>query len=304
MNSFILSLFWLLFLISSLNSQKSTTKVKKNETSTTIKNKNSTLSSQSQINNKITPDMSTTSLDFILSTTSTSTTTSTTTTTTELITSNYKKPSRPWNCKNFRFSYIPTACCIPPKFIVSNETKLKCKNKCEKENSSHCCFIECKYQEMGIFKENQMKPEAIIDIYLRQFTNENEKKLWENATKMSIKECMANQEPKTTRILTISTSTTYKKLKPINDTMTTENFENLTFSNTITTTLTSTLSTISHKELMNKNIYCGIPIYVFLAISCVNIRNFINCPNFGFIDACHEWRGFLMKCENELKIQF
>lgn len=231
-------------------------------------------------------------------------------------TRNPQSPSRPWDCSKFRITYLPQTCCSLPKLQIYQQVIEKCKNECKNQ---HCCIVECKYREMGIYKNKQFNDQALLTAYKNSLNNEAVKMNWTNAMNLSLEFCESLVLSVTTlRTTTVNsrknivTMTTSSRAKPATlsgtgKQTTTKSVSSTTSTSSTTsemTTSTATESTESVKDRRDKNLYCNIPVYVYLMVSCIKIQNFINCPNFkSNDDVCDEWRDYLRKCRHELGFQ-
>jgi len=235
---------------------------------------------------------------------------------------NPQSPSRPWDCSKFRITYLPQNCCSLPKLHIPQKIVDNCKNECK---NRHCCIVECKYREMGIYKNKEFSDQALLTAYKNSIVGDISN--WPNALNLSLNFCesmiMSVTTLRTTtvnmkkNIFTMTTSNRAKvaTLKGTGQTITTKSVESTTTTTSTTsemttskasstTSSTTTLSTESVKDRRDKNLYCNIPVYVYLMISCTKVQNFINCPNFRNNDeVCDEWRDFLRKCRYELGFQ-
>lgn len=220
---------------------------------------------------------------------------------------NKPRPPRPWDCTAFKLNSLPSECCKLPKFKFPQETIDKCKKNCESTNSRHCCLVECKFSETFIYKDKQFHDMAILSLYkmilIEKSTDDDDVKLWMNATKLSINFCKnaENIFEKPTvnpRDLVDRDTTTTEKSKRNR-----RSNENTTISATVNGT-TRKATTESLRNVQDRNLYCNVPIYVFMIISCTAVRNFVNCPHFDDYDVCSDWRNYLVKCGGGLKHQF
>ncbi|XP_070508358.1 uncharacterized protein [Chironomus tepperi] len=241
----------------------------------------------------------------------------------DIPTRNPQSPSRPWDCSKFRITYLPQNCCSLPKLQISRQTVEKCQNEC---NNRHCCIVECKYREMGVYRNNEFNNQALLIAYKNSLSSDAEMQNWTNAMNMSLEFCESTVMSVTTlRTTTVNlrksivTMTTGRKAsggtvkgtekmnstKSIEATVTATSTASTASSASLrTTTSTTTLLTESLKDQRDRNLYCNIPVYVYLMISCTKVQNFINCPNFkANDDICDEWRDYLRKCRYELGFQ-
>jgi hypothetical protein len=210
-------------------------------------------------------------------------------------------------CVNFRVSSLPTDCCELPRLYVPENVTEKCHKECkESTNGTHCCFSQCKYRELNIYKGNIFNSTS-IEMYLEQsIKNRSDAVIfpWRKAIAGSMRYCLWDQMSKeTTRPPFVSTTDRTKYL--MNNAIQNGQGHYVNTDNQqrpqqpVYTTPPGTTEPLYIRQ--NKNRYCGIPVYVFRVVACMRVVNFVNCPFFNRNSTeCMTKREDIMKCGRKL----
>ncbi|XP_070508524.1 uncharacterized protein [Chironomus tepperi] len=211
------------------------------------------------------------------------------------------------DCKHFKVSSMPTDCCDLPKLNIHENITKNCHKECkEATNGSHCCFIQCKYRDLSIYKGTTFNATSIELLLLKSIKNQSEMYLgpWRKAIKASMSYCLWDQMSKeTTRPPVPSTTDRMKYL--MNNAIqngqghyVNPEYQQHTQPPPFTT---PTASTEPLYVRQNNNRYCDIPVFVFRVVACMRVVNFVNCPYFNINNtACMGKRNEIISCGRDL----